>query len=219
MSRNYYANSRSQAADNQDALIRMRCILKNQLKQAQLPNMPAGFPFHFVANGQGSAFLSQGPYEFPQEICTSAYGGYAQSQTAIFSFTDPATSLRSRGCDKYVWRISLPIVEAGQHPDSRVVVAEVQVDTSVMRSKYGDQYLGKDPRIICNTLAMALEYGVKVTIALADDDLITAFQLRGMKRPASVGDIIFIGINQNGQHQILNILDGRGYYVKFSASP
>ncbi|KAJ2934130.1 hypothetical protein H1R20_g2944, partial [Candolleomyces eurysporus] len=191
MSRNHYANSRSQVADNRDALIRMSFVLSN-----------------------GSPFLSQGPYEFPQEIWTPACDGYSQSETAIFSFTDPATSLRSRGCDKYVWRILLPIVEAGQQPDSRVVVAEVQVDTAVMKSKYGEQYLGKDPRIICNSLALSLEHGVKVTVAIADDDLITAFQLRGMRRPASAGDIIYIGTNPNGQHQILNVLDGRGYWAK-----
>jgi hypothetical protein len=98
-------------------------------------------------------------------------------------------------------------------------MAEVQVDVSVMQSQYGLQYLRKDPRIICKALATSLEHGLKITIAIADYKLANALTGPGMKCLPSAGDIIYIGTNTDCQQQILNILDGRGYWAKFSAYP
>jgi len=122
-----YANARFNAGrsylrspshdDGRDNFLRMRCILKNQLNQGQMPNMPAGFPFHYVMDGSGCAYVSEAPYEF-EERCLSMYGGPAEVQTATFSFMDPATSSRTRGCNKYIWKIALPGFES-EYPDDR----------------------------------------------------------------------------------------------------
>ena len=88
-----------------------------------------------------------------------------------------------------------------------------------MRSKHGEQYLRKDPRIICKALATSLEYSLKVTIAVADFNLVSSLQRNGIRCSASAGDIIYIGTSPNCEQQILNILDGRGFWSKFSASP
>jgi hypothetical protein len=98
-------------------------------------------------------------------------------------------------------------------------MAEVQTDVSVMNSQYGLQYLRQDPRIICKALATSLEHGLKITIAIADFKLATALTSPRMKCLPSAGDIIYIGTNSDCQQQILNILDGTGYWAKFSACP
>ncbi|KAF6744120.1 hypothetical protein DFP72DRAFT_1078967 [Ephemerocybe angulata] len=222
----YYANARfhhnaprslHRPTDNKDSFIRMKCLLKSQLAQAQIPNMPAGFPLHYVADGHGSAFLSEGPYEFQQEMPLSSYGEFKHTQTAVISFSDPFSAKRSgKDHGKYVWRVSLPTFEPTQFSDVRVVSAEVQVDMAVMRSPFGER-IRQDPRIISKALATSLEYGLKINIAIADYHLTTHF--RGVSCGTSSGDIIYIGTTNDGDQQILNILDRRGYHAKFASTP
>ena len=88
-----------------------------------------------------------------------------------------------------------------------------------MRSDYGEQYLRKDRRIICKALAMSLETGHRITIAVADYNLLKAFKDQNMKCLPSNEDIIYFATSPNGQQMIVTILDGRGYWPKFSARP
>ena len=134
-SRLYYAQARlhhgntyRHPSDPKDNFLCMKAILKTQLVQGQVSNMPAGFPLHYTADGHGSFLLSEGSYEFKQNLClSSTYGSHSESdyrdsvtQSATISFADPYSSYRSgRDRGKYTWRISLPTFESNTHPDVR----------------------------------------------------------------------------------------------------
>lgn len=100
-----------------------------------------------------------------------------------------------------------------------VVSAEVQVDMAVMRSAYGDR-IRYDSRIISKALAISLEYGVKVNIALADYPSITSLTKQsGRNCIVSPGDVVYLASDTDGQQRLLNVLDRAGFYAKFSANP
>lgn len=135
----YHGNTYRQPSDPYDTFNRMKIVLKNQLVQAQVPNMPAGFPLHYAPDGHGSPVLSEGSYEFRQNLSLPpTYGAYPQSdyrdsvtQSAVISFSDPYSSLRSgRDRGKYIWRISLPTFEPDNHPDVRGVCSVLPALTS-----------------------------------------------------------------------------------------
>ncbi|KAJ3549679.1 hypothetical protein NMY22_g788 [Coprinellus aureogranulatus] len=221
----HYGNAYRRPSDYYDNYNRMKIILKNQLAQAQIPNMPAGFPLHYTADGHGSAFLSEGSYEFRYNLPSSSiYGSYPESgyvdQAVVFSFSDPFSSTRSgRDRGKYVWRISLPTFESNNHPDAQVTSAEVQVDMAIMRSAFGDR-IRYDSRIIYKALAISLEYGMKINIALADYSSIASLTKQSSKRCiVAPGDVVYLASDTNGQQQLVNVLDRAGFYAKFSANP
>ena len=84
-----------------DDLASIKVQLMNMLNMNRLPNMPMGFPFRVVYDGNGSLYMSRESYEFQEHFCLSDHR--ARTQSATFSFNAP-----SKEQEQLSWRITVP---------------------------------------------------------------------------------------------------------------
>ncbi|KAG2008654.1 hypothetical protein CC2G_014060 [Coprinopsis cinerea AmutBmut pab1-1] len=202
--------------------IQMKVMLKHQLNQGQVSNMPHGFPFHYVPDYQGGAKISYGPYEFRQELDLSSHWGPRCVWTAKFSFVPPS----SRRDGQYVWTISLPTVSScsrnsrASREAGYTISAEVQLDAGIARTPYFAEVQSHKSMIISRALAISLEFSVRLRICLADHQLVASLTplMKGSRALLAVGDIVYLGTNTEGQQQLLYVLDHRTMSPKFSAA-
>ena len=199
-----------------DDLLYIKLHLKSMVDTNRLPNMPTGFPFHYVYDGNTqSGVISYESYEFHQRFSPSDQR--SRPQTATFSFTAPS------GEGQYLsWQITVPWRELPSNlripctslriPVSqrstltigipaKICIAQVDVDPIIRETSYGVTFM-TDPRSLLTALSISIEQGVLITITVAK-----------CKRPVihptdrnldyGTGDIIFVATDNNHRSEVV----------------
>ncbi|KAF8155510.1 hypothetical protein B0H34DRAFT_675698 [Crassisporium funariophilum] len=188
-----------------DDHVAVKVHLRNILKQNKLTKMPVGFPFHCARDAYGRSCISHASYEFREEFCFSDQR--SRSQAALFSYTAPTCGPHSRSGSQMTWRISVPARESSQNRNtaSMISIAEVEVDPLVMETPYG-LTLMTNPRVILEALAISIEMGILITVAVASAQ--TPF-LHPTKRRLDYisGDIIFIATHNDHNSEVVFVFE------------
>ncbi|KAF9010262.1 hypothetical protein BDQ17DRAFT_1347849 [Cyathus striatus] len=196
----YYDSSRVSADDHLEDKVRLR----SRLDSGVLSNMPAGFPFRYVFNGQGSAYISYDSYEFKEDIRAST--SRRSSAAASISYTSPGHKKSRNNVNYHTWKVYPPTSECFKYTRTcdRIAVAQVQVDEAVMRTPFGSR-ITDDPRVILQALAISLELGILITIEIGSLSSKT-HQTLGRLKPHlswSSGSILYIGRHHSGKKELL----------------
>lgn len=186
--------------------------LRNILKQNNLSEVRAGFPFQFVHRyGREPAMSYDDDYEFEfrEHFHSSEQRSGLRSVTFKYSSPSPRP-----GSHMMHWSIVVPERQSLRHshytPGTSVCrnslfvlnrpflfqgivsIAHVQVDPPVMETKFGITFM-TNPRVLQEALALSIELGALITIQLAN-----------RKTPNhSPGEILFLTTDSHGRSQVV----------------
>ncbi|KAF8162509.1 hypothetical protein K438DRAFT_1858710 [Mycena galopus ATCC 62051] len=160
--------------------------LSNRLRDPRnpMPHMPGGFPFHYSVDGRGRGSLSYEPYEFYQEVPSSAFSkdGPPRRYWVTFSFTNQSPGDFDKSADDYChrvqpssqqkgymsWRAYITVLSSQYHNGLlNLPLLHIELDPAVLETSYGELFKS-DPAVVLRAMRVSVDKGMPITIKLGD---------------------------------------------------